>query len=288
MTTSESSEQQIISQLYIDGATELPPEALDFTIMQQARDAIGPSNHTLRSSNSTRKWHWQLSIAASVMIVSLVFINNVDDFAPMNEKTEVLNFIPEMSAPNDILEQRGDNVGLHSRPEMAEGAEVLTNSPNTLLLKKERRAEKRMNLPTLSKPVVQESKVQSLIADESFRIETFSGTPIATEKEQRVVAGNRPDSDSHETLDLDYLNGLADEMLHIRSLLEANDDKEQWTDLNKQLAQIQEQIYDEVYVHKVRYPDAIIPETYLNLLSKQQLVELHLIDKDEIKSEIKP
>ena len=68
-----------ISDLYRQGATETPPEALDDAILRRARIHCPPPQ-TSGHSSWARRWRWPLSTAVSVVVVATVLLLNSNGY----------------------------------------------------------------------------------------------------------------------------------------------------------------------------------------------------------------
>lgn len=79
MSQSEPIDRQI-SKMYQDSATEIPSASLDQKVLDHARQNLASNSQLSTTKFSSRKWQWPISIAASVMLVSVIFINNQSVF----------------------------------------------------------------------------------------------------------------------------------------------------------------------------------------------------------------
>lgn len=90
----EYPDQLKISDLYQSLKHEQPPEAIDQAILILAKQAGNTTEQSIKSAqfaekhqtsktkSNWRRWQWPLSIAASVMLISVIFINQYASFLP--------------------------------------------------------------------------------------------------------------------------------------------------------------------------------------------------------------
>jgi hypothetical protein len=83
----EQIEQQKISNLYQTLKVEQPSNELDQHILNLAQQQVLQStteNTVLKTEKSWRRWQWPMSIAASVMFVCVIFIDQFETFTPQS------------------------------------------------------------------------------------------------------------------------------------------------------------------------------------------------------------
>ncbi|MEM5551267.1 hypothetical protein WNY63_11065 [Pseudoalteromonas neustonica] len=126
-----------IASLYRDGATEQPSSALDQQILQNAVNAVQPK---VKSKRFYQTWYGQLSTAASLMLVSLLYWQNTDQFTSVNDLPAVesdanINSTPvikrsERAAPATLLaEPMADELKLEVQTELLRSRSMKKQAP---------------------------------------------------------------------------------------------------------------------------------------------------------------
>jgi hypothetical protein len=134
----QQAEQQKISDLYATLKQEQPTAELDQRILDLAKQQVVPLESALETKaqilradkRSWRRWQWPLSIAASVMLVSVIFIDQISKFMPGSvilAPQEINELMPD-SAKSSVARDSNNNANLNS--EAKEQPEVLGLSIN--------------------------------------------------------------------------------------------------------------------------------------------------------------
>lgn len=104
MSGSEQYDNQI-SSLYQQQSTELPSAQIDANIASMAKHHLAENSKIINlgfaRKFSALKWQWPLSIAASVMLVSVIFVNNQSEFIPQSNLPESASQPPISAAAED-------------------------------------------------------------------------------------------------------------------------------------------------------------------------------------------
>ena len=134
----QQAQQQKISDLYATLKQEQPTAELDKRILDLAKQQVAPRESALETKaqilsvdkRSWRRWQWPLSIAASVMLVSVIFIDQTSKFMPGSvilAPQEINELMPD-SAKSSVARDSNNNANLNS--EAKEQPEVLGLSIN--------------------------------------------------------------------------------------------------------------------------------------------------------------
>ncbi|KPH93552.1 hypothetical protein AMS58_16830 [Pseudoalteromonas porphyrae] len=126
-----------IASLYRDGATEQPSSALDQQILQNAVNAVQPK---VKSKRFYQTWYGRLSTAASLMLVSLLYWQNTDQFTSVNDLPALepdanINSTPvikrsERAAPASLLaEPMADELKLEVQTELLRSRSMKKQAP---------------------------------------------------------------------------------------------------------------------------------------------------------------
>lgn len=237
----------------------MPSEELDKQILARAEQSISKPHTGVRY---WRKWQWPFSIAASVVLVSLIYFDNLSMFSRIDDQP-ALGILPNQETP------------VVSAPE----ADVLdyaetSESQAELLLNKEKSnvsnlAISRQQLDLdVKKRELREQVSQSRMRQEPKQADLAENKTEHMETEQIVVTGSRV---SVLVLDEPFLTGLLKDSQQIRQRL--NDKSlstEQAENLKKQLANVHQNIYDELHAYRLSNPHFAIPEKYLAVLDESQ------------------
>lgn len=264
--------QEHIRALYKEGAREMPGSDLDNRILAQAQDKIADSimPTPLAKPSRWRQWQWPVSVAASIALVSLLFLDNLTEFQPPDiegDRALIPNqSLPTINAPEaneqKVSESLNSNTELTTESEgnIPAGKTVLSDVGDELAINRSRTKKVASPIGTLSNS---KNEVLEAIAEDAYRPE---------EMEQIVVAGSRV---SIRVLDEPYLTALLDEIKQLRLRLESKDLSAQQSRVaKKQLADLNQNIYDELHDFRTSNPQNPIPEKYLAVLNDMQRSEL--------------
>ena len=134
----QQAQQQKISDLYATLKQEQSTAELDKRILDLAKQQVALRKSALETKaqilsvdkRSWRRWQWPLSIAASVMLVSVIFIDQTSKFMPGSvilAPQEINELMPD-SAKSSVARDSNNNANLNS--EAKEQPEVLGLSIN--------------------------------------------------------------------------------------------------------------------------------------------------------------
>lgn len=316
MTQSQADDPNI-SKLYKDTATEMPSAGIDQKILDHARHNVVSNPHSKTPKFSSRKWQWPISIAASVMLVSVIFINNqqvfiepvestVAEFNPASDVSIDASSLdsqkPSIKEPVELLDDQflAESKLQRSRSNIDDsGVTVkkdISNSTEAKLIKEhhamqqlaKRSEQKREAQPNFEFVRTEKSENESNMVD-------VSGSRTAAERvatadkietmEVRALHGSELTMESFSTLDIDYLDALVLDLKTLENNKQTSQQVQQMTayaepkSTNKTYSiteetRLQQAIYDELLAFKKVNPDVKLPEKYLTVLAKNQLIEL--------------
>jgi hypothetical protein len=340
MSLSEPNDRDITT-LYQDNATEIPGAAIDQKILDLARQKLVTNVNSTAPKFSSRKWHWPVSIAASVMLVSVIFINNqsvfldpaetilIDDKSanadslaqpiatqsiqeslPVSvessnrlvEKEQKVNPISQQTQV-EINQIRAQGLADNSQRQAEQITETTQQLRHTRVLKEHEAQQAQQRLSMLNEAKLQakrnieidmdiqdnpqESDVIQVTGSRlgSAREAEISEVEAMEAMEVNVLEGSELTMDSFSTLDVDYLDALVLDLKTLENNKNLSQSAQQEaalilpkrseeTQALSEEERLQQAIYDELLAFKMVNPDAKLPEKYLILLAKNQLIEL--------------
>lgn len=227
MSRSEQYDNQI-SSLYQQQSTELPSAQIDANIASMAKQHLAENpkviNPKFARKFSALKWQWPVSIAASVMLVSVIFVNNQSEFIPHSTLPESVSQPPISAAPEDESQRLAivpepidtqDPSNMQVQSDVQEQRNIQKQNDlqyaaieaKTKLQDKGQESEKRAisnaRAPQIETQMAalkkQHQQLQKTVATESLDYHGGSEYFDSTQSEEIVVTGSRLSSDVAST-----------------------------------------------------------------------------------------
>jgi hypothetical protein len=134
----QNADAQKISDLYARLKQELPASELDQRILALAKQQVAASEYSLETKapmlsvdkRSWRRWQWPFSIAASVLLVSVIFIDQTSEFMPSSvilAPQEIDELMPN-SVKSSLAQDSSNSANLNSEAKIQ--PEILALSIN--------------------------------------------------------------------------------------------------------------------------------------------------------------
>ncbi|MFT5674972.1 MAG: hypothetical protein ACI808_000901 [Paraglaciecola sp.] len=274
-----STDDPKISQHYKTGATEQPSSLIDQQILQQAKAAVpeieGATNSTQHvQAKAWHKWQWSGSIAASLLLVSLLYVFNQPyyraiDLAPEDlyvesvvankrqvdqakkaAKTQAAQSLPTTLLANPVDNYAADFVSQDSEEHIQDEARsqsLMTDQVMSLAVREKELAKNNANrrqrhtLPSepQNMPALSESaaEIDEFTDEQALSFETPAETP-SSDLEMIVVTGSRLSSETDKSsIDYKHLDSLLQKLQSSRQNLAAEQPD---STLNKNFASLQQ------------------------------------------------
>lgn len=335
MTQSEPNDPNIsdlsISRIYQESATEMPGASIDQKILNLAKQNLRSKPNTKTPNFSSRKWQWPISIAASVMLVSVIFIHNQPVFLePVESTVSEFNQTSDISLNTSNLDSQDfptkvsvellDEQSLAAPKVQRSSAKIETarvtdkqdtsKSTDTKLMKEHQalqqsimKSERKLRAESSFEADIDRSKKaqneNDIIAVAGSRMVAARDAEVTEIEAMQVTAmkGSELTMESFSTLDIDYLDALVLDLktlennkqpsLQVQQVTAFNSQemRTKETDVISKEERLQQAIYDELLAFKTANPDVKLPEKYLTVLAKNQLIDLlKAVEQDQSKS----
>ena len=252
MTREYDAPQDRVSQLYQQGADELPSEQVDKAVLAKAKAASQYKQGRRPGGAHWRRFAWPLSVAASAMFVAVVFVVNV----PYPESTvweQVATYEEELAFADDAPIKPIPR----SNPEVAPVAVTGRQKMNVL------------EMDEVAEKVVQ----QAAQAPDSVSLQKRTSEQILDSTASAFMGASEVTMDSFVELDTELLDHLTAQLGQSTAMADPG------TDLSD--TAVRAQIFEVLQRYRVAHPDRPLPEKYLAVLDKQQLLELTHLAPDQ-------
>lgn len=302
-----SNDEQFVSEIYQAQNFEEPSNELDRKVLSEAQKNM-PLKTQAHQSN-WRKLQWPVSVAASVVFVSVILFTQYSSFSPNLDNTDLTptaKIDPFALADEATLDKEQQVMAQKQRRQQE--AEILANRQSQeqkttfdmkkLSLLETRQADDSVT-ETLSQPElanVAQKEALTLAAraldDVELDILPFEleeSTPIDTglkQEQEIMITGSRSsNSEAHraaieavqmraiKTMDnSDYLDQLLVNYTDIQSQINSLSEqaRQENKQLKAQLSEIQNTVFDHLNLMKLAEPNLQIQQRYLDVLSDQQ------------------
>ena len=256
--------RQDISKLYQQGATETPSKQLDQRLLAKAKQQTEAKVHQISDGRlAFRKWQWPVSVAASMMLVAVLFVHNVEQYAP-----------PPPTLHEPVAEGFSDQVNTSQIPVNEKSADLLSDS-----------AAEKVEMDVTTRELTTQEALTSTQARIKQKTTAAEWVNKADEEMQAVALPTQPEGSVHnkrdpaiekeqETLNLTYLEALVEQISQQRAN-RAKTDRSQSALSEQGSADPQQALFEYLKAHVKHKPDAQIPETYLRLLTEHQRAQLN-------------
>lgn len=249
-----------ISQLYRQGATEQPDTSLDELILARAKQVSEQHNPPKPKIRSWRNWHWPFSVAASALLVSLLYLGNLSEYHPISHDEQ--NFeLDENQTDFDVVVMKPSAQPLSERLETKKQGSDLAIYPEAEQLLSD---SAKVDYQTTD----QVQAVSAQRPGENLAPQLAESELVAVEARRRIAL---------KVIDEPFLDTLLDEIrsIEVRLNEESLTDNEK-RELNKQRVELNQAIFDELSLVKGVHPELAIPDKYLAQLNDEQKTQLNV------------
>jgi hypothetical protein len=323
---STSKDDPKISQHYHIGATEGPSSLIDQKILEQAKatlletdEAVNPAYHI--RPKAWRKWQWSGSIAASVLLVSLLFMFNQTYYSEIDLATDQ-QYMETLAASKRQVEQA---IKMEQRAAQSQTSRVkapgkkaldvthfsdekhIQNDASTQfstanqiasLAEQEKDLADNIENSEQQRKILSRPRELAVLAESSADVDDFTDEQLLSPPAPAVVqvTGSRLTSKTDKSpIDYQYLDSLLEELLPFRQGLakeqshlttKENLAAEQQNELiegknTDDWKQIQAELFSILLAHKQSDPKLLLSEKYLEVLSDEQLIKLLAVSKHQ-------
>ena len=268
-------EQSSISTIYQSLKVEEPSAQIDDNILAQAKLQIESQLHkeekitSIKTRSSWRKWQWPVSVAASALFVSLIFVGQYEFFSanhavyPDAEQTEIEAF--KLEKPAQSMHDKASSMQLD-----AEQAEVTVQVMGQRLAK-----EQAQQFVTEQQAVQQTRKLMAAPNQEPSYIVSAQIAQLQhelTAKFDLLIAVNNKQKDL-------FTDSVLAELTEANSSV-TNAEKHE---LQEQITVLQSELIKQMQNKLKIQPDWQVPQALLDLLSPAQQAQWAALNKQEHK-----
>lgn len=128
--TSENNDEQFVSGLYQTSEKPKSSAKTDEAILEYARHRVASNNKPKSFLSQKNRW---LSVAASVALVSVIFVSQWQDFTPQELQSDADSEIPEAVSQDEAMEiQPGVNVVSNLADQQQRAATAARKAPSVV------------------------------------------------------------------------------------------------------------------------------------------------------------
>ena len=195
-----------IASLYKRGATEQPSSQLDEQILKHAADEVADNKVTPihKSKRFYQTWYGQLSTAASLVLVAVLYVQNSEQYQQSSQLNELQILADEQSdkAPAASLEMMQNEVQEQARYQAQEQAQMMQLKQTQQRQQTEKMASRQFVAPSMAaqnEVLLELEIITAEVANTFRRIDTFiaDGNKTAATAQLNELLAAHPELKGH-------------------------------------------------------------------------------------------